>query len=862
VGSDVDHSDAVEVDEQFTYTGSFTAVNRLYIEIDATDNDTLESTNFEVFHDNGGLELEFNDSSGTIDITVTPEYSDGATSFVCRVTDPDGIEAEATIFASIENADSVPPVITIAALEQADVVDGHLEDSNSLHDGTDPDVSGTVNLNGTAGDNQRIESIKITIEDFDAGSGSGIEHEVAAWSGGTLVSSAGDFTIDSQTLDEAGGHQISWTYTWNSAEIIGAAKDNVSIQFEVTDFNPNSDTDSTGVDVVPYISGLVRTAPTQRSRYGKFQVQEGEANVTINGYNLDDSGTHWIRIHNTAGGDPDSGAWDTVTMPATAAPFTSMTVDLTGVSHSGWLRLMVNGVEAINNINDNSLDPNKEDDGSGLSTTKWTDDRYLRVWEVGDNFDSSDGAQYPSMSIRNDGSLYGAWINYATSLMTYGTTSAAPVTQWGIYDPPEYTDMHVDSSEATLKYAIAFAANHYGGSGWGNVPLDVGRAGFVGVRTSNSPQIDAGYANAVGYPVESLNLNQQLWQFGRPKVVRSDGGPSDADDRIHVAYYDAKTSAAKYSYMLDDGQATVRGWLVLDGGTDAEDVRYVTGVGGRPGGTTLTDAALNGNSMIQNGQTIMLMDTAGNSGWTTIQSGAGTGTLTLANWTNTGRTHYTIVTGTSNLVPQGTGVARSTNAGEYVAIDVDEDGLPVVIYYNTAAQTLRLARADKVNPTAPADWTRQDVFAGGDPNALFSGQHVAMQFDSGGGLHVVCYRSSAGDLLYLYAPDADGGAEYVFQNSVVVDSEGAVGTWADITLDGTTPYISYLNNSMVGTFDGLKMTYYDSGLGDWEYEIVPINSAIADKRTSLEYKRGTVNWLVAVGYASSDFDVVYLKPEE
>jgi hypothetical protein len=266
--------------------------------------------------------------------------------------------------------------------------------------------------------------------------------------------------------------------------------------------------------------------------------------------------------------------------------------------------------------------------------------------------------------------------------------------------------------------------------------------------------------------------------------------------------------------------------------------------------------------MIQNGQTIMLMDTAGNSGWTTIQSGAGTGTLTLANWTNTGRTHYTIVTGTSNLVPQGTGVARSTNAGEYVAIDVDEDGLPVVIYYNTAAQTLRLARADKVNPTAPADWTRQDVFAGGDPNALFSGQHVAMKFDSGGGLHVVCYRSSAGDLLYLYAPDADGGAEYVFQNSVVVDSEGAVGTWADITLDGTTPYISYLNNSMVGTFDGLKMAYYDSGLGDWEYEIVPINSAIADKRTSLEYKRGTVNWLVAVGYASSDFDVVYLKPEE
>jgi hypothetical protein len=458
-----------------------------------------------------------------------------------------------------------------------------------------------------------------------------------------------------------------------------------------------------------------------------------------------------------------------------------------------------------------------------------------------------------------DGTLYGAWINYATSLLTYGTTSTGPFTQWGIYDPPEYTDMHVDSSEATLKYAIAFAANHYGGAGWGNVPLDVGSAGFVGVRTPNSPRVDAAYGNAVAYPIESLNLNQQLWQFMRPKVVRSDGGPSDAQDRIHVAYYDSKTKAAKYSFMLDDGQATARGWIVLDGGTDAEDVRYVTGVGTRPNFSTLTDAALNGNPLIQNGQTIMLMDTNGNSSWTTISSGAGTGTLTLQNNANTARSHYTIVTGTSNLVTAG--VAQSTNAGEYVAIDVDEDGLPVVIYYNTAAQTLRLARANKVNPTAPADWTRQNVFAGGDPNAMFSGQHVAMKFDANGNLHVVCYRSSAGDLLYLYAPDADG-TDYAFQNSIVVDSEGAVGTSPDITLNGTTPYISYLSNSMIGTFEGLKMAYYDGSLGDWEYETVPVSTAVNDSRTSLEYKKGSVPWLIAMGYGSSNFDIVYLKPEE
>jgi hypothetical protein len=292
-------------------------------------------------------------------------------------------------------------------------------------------------------------------------------------------------------------------------------------------------------------------------------------------------------------------------------------------------------------------------------------------------------------------------------------------------------------------------------------------------------------------------------------------------------------------------------------------VRYVTGIATARTNTTLTDlAGLGGNTLVAAGQTIMLLNTAGDARYSTVTAfNSVTGVVTFNTTGETTRTHYTIVTGTSNLVPQGTGVARSTNAGEYVAIDVDEEGKPVVVYYNTAAQTLRLARASVVNPTAPSDWTRQNVFVPGDPNAQFSGQHVAIKFDSSGGLHVVCYRSSSGDLVYLYAPDADG-TDYVFQNSVVVDSAGAVGTWADITLNGVTPYVSYLNNSMIGTFEGLKLAYYDSGLGGWEYEILPLATAIADKRTSIEYKRGAVAWTLALGYASDSFDLVYLRSEE
>jgi hypothetical protein len=599
---------------------------------------------------------------------------------------------------------------------------------------------------------------------------------------------------------------------------------------------------------------------TNRSKYGRFAVQEGETGIVLSGYNLAQTGAiNWVRVHNTKTGGT---TYDDVTVTSSGSPYTSMTVSLSGVTHSGWLRLAVNGIEAINNVNNNNLPQNKEDDGSGLASTLWRDDRYLRVWAVNQSFQSSSGAQYPSMSVKADGTLYGAWINYATSLMTYGTTGAAPVTQWGTYDPPEYTDIHVDTGEgATFKYAIAFVANHYGGSGWGTVPLAVASAGFVGVRTPNSPVLDGG--DTYAYPIESLNLDQQLWQFSGPKVVRSNDG-ADNQDRIHVAYYDSNTRAAKYSFLLDDGQATARGWIVLDGGTDVHDMRYVTGIATARTNTTLTDAALIGNTLIAAGQTVMLMNATGSTRYSQITAfNSGTGVVTFNTTGENTRTHYTIVTTTINLVTAG--VAQSTNAGECVAIDVDENGLPVVVYYNTAAQTLRLARADKVNPRAPADWTRQNVFAGGDANAQFSGQHVAMKFDTGGGLHVVCYRSSSGDLLYLYAPKPNpAGTDYVFQNSVVVDYAGAVGTWPDISLNGVTPYVSYINNSMIGTFEGLKLAYYDSGLGGWEYEILPLITAIADKRTNIEYYPGAapVPWTVALGYASDNFDLIYLRPEE
>ncbi|HTZ53089.1 MAG TPA: Ig-like domain-containing protein [Spirochaetia bacterium] len=854
---------------------------------------------------------------------------------------------------AVPNTDAGKSLVAVAAYTDNIVMSGvtrlgHVEyAADSLVNGADADVSGKVILKGKAWDNQRIQKITATITGFDPDGGGGAavgsEFTVATWSGSGLTpaSSAAPywaFGLDagSEAVTEANGHVLNWSFGWDTSQMTGGAGYNQSVTFKVYDFGPSGGNTATSVmtvDVVPYITDLQRGngVNTNRTKYGRYPVQAGETNLVVNGFNLPSSTTpdasNWVRIYNSGGTANDAA---TITSTAGTAR-TSVTLTLPAATRSGFLRVSVNAIPDGNRQNDNTKTYDKEDDGSGVASTLWTDDRYLHLWTVNQAFATSDGAQYPSMSIMGDGTLYGSWIRYDTSLLYLGTTGAGPVTQWGIYDPPEYTDLNVDSSEATLKYAISFAANHYGGSGWGNAPLDVGSAGFLGARTPNSRQLANGYGNSIGYAIESLNLNQQLWQFNRPKIVRSNGGASDAQDRIHTAYYDAATKAVKYSFMYDDGFAGARGWLVLDGGTDAQDVRYVTGVATGRTNTTVTDATLIGNTMIANGQTIMLMNTGGQTTTYSTITGfnSGTGVVTFGTTGENTRLNYTIVTGTSNLVTAG--VAQSTSAGDYVAIDVDEDGLPVVLYYNTAAQTLRLARANKVNPTSPADWVRQDVFQGGDPNSQFSGQYVAMKFDSVGNLYVVCYRASTGDLLYLYAPDADGGAAYSFQPSVVVDTVGAVGTWADISLEGAVPHVSYMNNAMLGTFDGIKyatlrpitnavvgsstttsitsatlvgaavaagqnivfsdgssrvVSAFNSGTGqaswstplgsapgagtvarivsgtDWEYEIIPASAAVTDQRTNIEVKRGAATWGdAAIGYRSTRFELVYVKPE-
>ncbi len=826
LGTDLDGSGTVEVDEQNSiisagYAASnFTARNdRLYIGVNASGgNGTLRySVIYNTVEQNGTLtdgtiEIDtsgFTESAADNDQSITITIYDSTTSDDADATDE--LSDSLTLGFTVDNVDSTPPSIAVAdfgfrysesnndASKTLDAVGdyneniamsgqtrlGHVEyGSDSQYDGADPDVSGRIIIRGKVEDNQIIDRIEAAIPGYDPGTGLGNPFDVYSAAGGALNTADWTFSVDGANyLTESNGNVLNWAFEWDSSSIASIAQSNVTVSFTVYDANgvPNSDSDAITVDIVPYISQLLRNPGsfnTNRTKYGRYPVQQGEAGVEIHGFNLlkavpadpVNDPNEWVRVYNAAGS-----ADDRTTITSADADGGRIVVSLSGVTHSGILRVNVNGIEAINHINDNSLDYNKEDDGNGIASTLWTDDRYLFVWETGDSLANSNDPEHPSLHVDSTGTLYGSWVNYATSQAYYGTTAARTLIH-NKFDPPEFTDIYLDAAD---NIQVAYLGNYFnGGTQWG----------FLTVYNPDADaEGDLGGYN--GYYVDWLGHDNLLFQFQNPRVVR------EGND-IHVAYFDNNEKTLKYGY-------------------------------------------------IPNGRSNQTWD---DDGGPLMPDGSGAGLVQLN------------LDGGNAGAGQG-GIAPTSLAGQYVAVDVDEFGNPVIMYYDIFNQTLRLAYANTTNPTAYADWTIQTVFRNDDPNRSFSGQYVSMKIDPSGAVHAAFYRTSTGDLVYITAPDADG-VDYVFDYSQTVDSEGAVGTWIDLDLEGTTPHISYINNAMVGTFDGLKYAYQDGGLGDWEYEMVPLATTIQNKRTGIVRFSAAAWGETAIGYGSNNFDLVYRKGEE
>jgi hypothetical protein len=703
---------------------------------------------------------------------------------------------------------------------------GHVEYAadNLLADGL-PDLSGQVIFRGKAYDNQRIKKITATIPGFDGGAGAGKEFSIATWGTTSLtgLSSATygwSFSSDSgsEGVSLSDGHVLNWAFTWDSSKISAGAITSLAPVFTVYDYGTSGTTGvsaSVSVDVVPYITSIVRNPSlynTNRSRYGKYPVAQAESGLVVNGFNLPSSktqsATNWVKLWNAASG----GTADSKAITITAASRNQLTITLNAGQHSGWLSVGVGAstgttsVESINNVNSGSRSWNKEDDGSGLSSTKWNDDRYLSVWNVNqwnsNIFSGSANAQYPTFTADSSGMLYGTWINYANATVSYSTikgtdgTAGSSTDIFELYDPPEFTDISIDPTNN--KPTIAYIQNTYGGNGWSS-----STGGSVNVWSSDQSTSATPDSKDYRYSwhaliTDGLWNNQMLWEHYGVKVVRS-------GTAIHLAWYDDSSKSVKYAYFASGStDGSEQKWINIDGGSDTYDTSVGTGL----------------------------------------------------------------------VSTYASGVTRTTSVGASVSIDVDKSGYPVIAYYDNANHVLRIAHANSATPTATSAWKVQNVGGGiydsyAGANSSDKNGNITLKINhSTGQAYLEAYRPSKGQLAYSTAANraatGTSNTDYSFAALSLVEATGNVGSWSDMSLTGgtTNPALVYQNKAMLGTFDGVKVAYWDTAKSDWETMIAPANTYVSDGKLSIVYNTGYTNvpWTLAVGFKSSAFNVMFLEP--
>ncbi len=687
-----------------------------------------------------------------------------------------------------------------------------------------PDLSGRVILLGKAADNQRIARITAQIEGFDPdGAGplaAGDEFDIAVWDSGGLVSAGGltvadvaagdsdwgfDIVDGSQAITEANGHVLNWRFAWNTAAIEDVARLDVPVTLRVYDFGPgdgNDNQDTIDVDVVPYITRIETPqsnlgglkATNIRASDGEYSVRSGAVNgfsdsfITVRGFNLNPiaDGVRIAPETTPSGLDGLSLTGIALSYNAPDTGFTTLTLS-NDSTVSGYLGI-VSGtpaapVAAINNINDNSVDYNQEPDEFVRRNRLFTDDRFLRFFQVTETGIAN--ANYPNMVMDGDDPYFGyiqsgadfdlqvrrgfSGADNTPMVRTLAGDQMAMVRDdGGRYHMISVTNfgggrMHYFFHEFATLYQGANGRDG-GGNNGASQPY---WAGFGGANTSFTAQ--AGN-NAIDLDSTSYDPGPQLGRYQRP-VIRTRGDSTTAEGAaIYLAVFDSFS-----------GELIFRNWRV---------------------GNNLT------------GGTVDLF---------------GTYRSTLADRTGTSGD------ATRQIVTAG------GNASEYFDMIVRDDGVVVLGYYNPSISrfTVRFSATtdggttpqpiDGLNPATPVLWSAPFVL----PNE-FVGWFPSMTLHTDNSLHIAAYDSGGANLTYIHMDAIDATSAEV----VTVDNYGSVGYYNDLKIHNGVPWVAYYSISETGTRDSVKLARFNGTLpdiaagvdeqgfvtGDWTTMTIPVAS--------------------------------------
>ncbi|HRW24657.1 MAG TPA: hypothetical protein P5298_09625, partial [Spirochaetia bacterium] len=737
---------------------------------------------------------------------------------------------------------------------------GHVElPADSLYNGLDADVSGTIKLRGKVYDDQRVSRIAAAFSvGFDTNGtaaggdvAAGTEIELAAFSGGTLLvdedrddavdpaSNALAFALDGKNAPELSdelGHAMNYTLTWNTAFINGVAANNVVVTIRA--YNADgllSSAATQTVDVVPYINGIATSIDTMlgasfnRSATGKYTVRVKSSataeyeTITINGFNLKPTNL-------VAGSESDirlsideDGYDDTyVVKQGTGLAASGLSSDYTSLSAtvqatgSGFLTVITNGVPSINNSNAQTASYNRED---SLIQEYLSDDRYLSLWDftplrANAGAPYAKNAIYPSMAMAGNVPQF-AYVNnsggYGLAQFWSGSAEVKIYENWDLFTYSSLALNDDNGRAALFDVNIVQSGTDF-----------IGDKGGIMVNMIYNPPDTTWSGTTYYYRDYNLWLDN-LYKSGNLAVLGRYQYPT-----IKLVGTDVLSHAFYSVYDSIDDRVIFRYFRI---GTNQTSV----GGGSTTYATKITDSAtnlyVNNTDLVQRNQ---------NGTWPTYTNNA-------INNTRLGQNNDS---GNTNA---GQYFATGTDVGLHTAVAGISTGTltarAILVYYSANKLYYQYATND-----ANTEWSTPvplDSSVGAD--------YVSMIVDDNDHVHIAYQDSFSGDVKYIYIPNYLVPAT---RKMVTVDSYMTIGSKLTLTVPtgGSVPYIAYKglgNTAKIAWYtatpaiatleDGVDAA--DRFTGAWEVQILP--STIVDSDTNRFNVGVGIDGRPVVGYANN-----------
>lgn len=810
----------------YTYkVGSFDSTNLGVVDISNVHSDSDE------------IRTDLSDIEITVEDFLKNGIEDGEKTFTFNIWDKtEGLtygtnsqKAEINIKMNVAIRDSEAPKAgfkqfywnseTDNSLYQNSRENGHIELEGDLSSavvtalGNDPKVSGKITFRGVATDNSVLKAINVNIPGITSGFITvATRADNGTWSSsGTLDGNGWAWEKVSETFTQETGHIVEFMLHWNTAKITNVAEKDVNVQVQAVD---RGEASWNGSAVVYTSNAASTTAPTEapKATYTMDVVPyiKGIYRAKTVNTNRTRSGAVPILRKEAENSIEGFNLGSSITAAITTA------ADGSGNSYN-LSPTYSNGV-ATYTVPDTVKDGYLNVTVNGVSSLN-------NINDDSKEYNKEVNSYLEETTYWSDNRSVRVWKNESTDYFPGSGSPVYPAMSMGsggtLYASfSNYSDASVYYSQmggSATKVFYTFDPSeetdiHVSGTGTVNVAYSAnyhgGEDGFwtknsddaggVYVYDANASSKNGGKQNYRFNKFELFYHDKMLQQFKNIRVKRSNTANAGL---VHVAYYDKVTSSIHYSNSPANGN---------QGRTSAE---YA---------------------------------------WVNIDGGSDThDTGTYYN------SEKSIILADSSFA----GTKRSSGTGESVGLALTKSGYPVVVYYDTDNMILKVARATQENPKGNTSyWKVQDVLATGDINYKSMVDYISCDIDANGNLHIV-FQNGKNQLCYVKSTNAsaNGSTAYTFGQSVVIAS-GA--TWIDLTLKGTTPYVSYL--SQINSKDGMNIAFYDSTFdtdfdgvanGEWETMVAPLNFKVSNVRSCIEAHPTPASsvWEAAVGFTPGDY---------